>query len=49
MLGEKNAYSNSYSSVMDKFTVDKPEYESDEDYDSEIIFDKFVGNALEDL
>ena len=49
MLGEKNAYSNLYSSVMSKFTVDKPEYESDEDYDSEIIFDKFVGNALDDF
>lgn len=49
MLGEKNAYSNLYSSAMDKFTVEKPEYESDEDYDSEIIFDKFVGSALEDL
>ena len=49
MLGEKNAYSNLYSSMMEKFTVDKPEYESDEDYDSEANFDKFVGNALSDF
>ena len=49
MLGEKNAYSNLYSSMMEKFTVDKPEYESDEDYDSEVNFDKFVGNALSDF
>lgn len=49
MLGEKNAYSNLYSSVMEKFTVDKPEYESDEDYDSEVNFDKFVGNSLADF
>lgn len=49
MLGEKNAYSNLYSSMMKKFTVDKPEYESDEDYDSELVFDKLVGAALEDF
>lgn len=49
MLGEKNAYSNLYSSMMKKFTVDKPEYESDEDYDSEVAFDKLVGAALEDF
>lgn len=49
MLGEKNAYSNLYSSMMEKYTVNKPEYESDEDYDSEVTFDKFVGNALSDF
>lgn len=49
MLGEKNAYSNLYSSMMKKYTVDKPEYESDEDCDSEVVFDKFVGNALSDF
>ena len=49
MLGEKNAYSNLYSSMMKKFTVDKPEYESDEDYDSELVFDKLVGAALDDF
>lgn len=47
MLGEKNAYSNLYSSMMKKFTVDKPEYDSDEDYDSEVVFDKLIGTALE--
>lgn len=49
MLGEKNAYSNLYSSMMKKFTVDKPEYESDEDYDSEASFDRFVSGALKDF
>lgn len=49
MLGEKNAYSNLYSSIMEKYTVNKPEYESDDDYDSEIIFDKFVANAISDF
>lgn len=49
MLGEKNAYSNLYSSMMEKFTVDKPEYESDEDYDSEIVFDRFISNAIEEV
>ena len=47
MLGEKNAFSNLYSSMMKKFTVDKPEYQSDEDYDTEIIFDKMFGNGME--
>lgn len=49
MLGEKNAYSNLYSSMMRKFTVDKPEYDSDEDYDSEVVFDKIIGTALKDF
>ena len=49
MLGEKNAYSNLYSSMMKKFTVDKPEYDSDEDYDSEVVFDKIIGTALKDF
>ena len=43
------SYSNLYSSMMEKYTVNKPEYESDEDYDSEVTFDKFIGNALSDL
>ena len=33
--------------MMKKFTVDKPEYDSDEDYDSEVVFDKLIGTALE--
>ena len=45
MLDKKNAFSNLYSSTMKKFTVNKPEYESDEDYDSEVIFDRMIENA----
>lgn len=45
MLDKKNAFSNLYSSIMKKFTVNKPEYESDEDYDSEVVFDKMIENA----
>ena len=45
MLNVKNALSNLYSSVMKKFTVNKPEYNLDEDdYDSEINFDTIFGN-----
>lgn len=47
MLGEKNAFSNLYSSIMKKFTVNKPEYQSEEDYDTEIIFDKMLENAMD--
>lgn len=46
MLDKKNAFSNLYSSMMKKFTVNKPEYESDEDYDSEMVFDKRFENAM---
>ena len=45
MLDKKNAFSNLYSSMMKKFTVNKPKYESDEDYDSEVAFDKMIENA----
>ena len=45
MLDKKNAFSNLYSSTMKKFTVNKPEYESDEDYDSEVVFDRMIENA----
>lgn len=47
MLDKKNAFSNLYSSMMKKFTVNKPEYESDEDYD-ELEFDKRFGKSLND-
>ena len=44
-LNIKNAFSNLYSSVMKKFTVNKPEYNLDEDdYDSEINFDIIFGD-----
>ena len=50
MLNVKNALSNLYSSVMKKFTVNKPEYNLDEDdYDSEINFDTIFGNQSSDL
>ena len=48
MLDKKNAFSNLYSTMMEKFTVRKPEYESDEDYE-EVEFDKKFGKALSDL
>ena len=47
MLNVKNAFSNLYSSMMRKFTVNKPEYNSDEDdCDSEINFDAIFGDAI---
>lgn len=49
MLNVKNAFSNLYSSMMKKFTVEKPEYNLDEDeYDSELNFDTIFGNAIND-
>ena len=49
MLNVKNAFSNLYSSMMKKFTVNKPEYNTDEDdYDSEINFDTIFGDTLSD-
>lgn len=50
MLNVKNAFSNLYSSMMKKFTVNKPEYNVDEeDYDSELNFDTIFGDQLSDL
>lgn len=50
MLNVKNALSNLYSSMMKKFTVNKPEYNLDEDdYDSEINFDTIFGDQSSDL
>ena len=49
MLNVKNAFSNLYSSMMKKFTVNKPEYNLDEDsYDSEINFDTIFGDQSSD-
>lgn len=50
MLNVKNAFSNLYSSMMKRFTVNKPEYNLDEDdYDSEINFDTIFGDQSSDL
>ena len=50
MLNVKNAFSNLYSSMMKKFTVNKPEYNLDEeDYDSELNFDTIFGDQSSDL
>lgn len=50
MLNIKNAFSNLYSSMMKKFTVNKPEYNLDEDdCDSEINFDSIFGDQSSDL
>lgn len=46
MMGMKNGYSRLYSEYMKKYTVEKPEYESDED--SEALFDAIFGNAISD-
>lgn len=50
MLNVKNAFSNLYSSMMKKFTVNKPEYNLDEDnYDSELNFDTIFGDQSLDF
>ena len=50
MLNVKNAFSNLYSSMMKRFTVNKPEYNLDEDdYDSEMNFDTIFGDQSSDL
>lgn len=45
MLGLKNAFSHIYETFMKQFTVNKPQY--DEDEDSEIIFEKVFGSLEE--
>ncbi len=42
MMGIKNAFSNLYSKFISKYTVNKPEYDSDDN--SEVIFDAIFGN-----
>lgn len=42
MMGLKNGMSNLYTDFMKKFTVEKPEYDGDEN--SEILFDAIFGN-----
>lgn len=42
MLGLKNTFSHIYERVMNKFTVNSPQYDDDED--SELIFEKIFGS-----
>ena len=43
MMALKNGLSNLYSKFIKKYTVEKPEYDNDED--SEALFDAIFGNA----
>ena len=45
MMGLKNGHSRLYSQYMKQYTVEKPEYESDED--SEALFDAIFGGAID--
>lgn len=45
MMGMKNGHSRLYGKYMKKYTVEKPEYESDED--SEALFDAIFGSSLD--
>ena len=45
MMGLKNGFSRLYSKYMKQYTVEKPEYESDED--SEALFDAIFGGAMD--
>ena len=47
MMGLKNGLSNLYTKFMKKYTVEKPEYDNDED--SEVIFDAIFGSNNDDL
>lgn len=46
MMGLKNGLSNLYSKFMKKYTVEKPEYNDDEN--SEVLFDAIFGNQTLD-
>lgn len=45
MMGLKNGFSRLYNKYMKQYTVEKPEYESDED--SEALFDAIFGSSLD--
>lgn len=45
MMGLKNGFSRLYSKYMKQYTVERPEYESDED--SEALFDAIFGSAMD--
>ena len=47
MMGIKNSFCKAYDDFMNKYSVKKPEYES-EDYDSEALFDAIFGGDLDD-
>ena len=47
MMGLKNAFSHKYEQFINKYTVNKPQY--DEDSDSEALFDKIFGTKDDDL
>ena len=48
MMGLKNGLSNLYSKFMKKYTVEKPEYDDNED--GEVLFDAIFGNSnMDDL
>lgn len=46
MMGLKNGLSNLYGKYMKKYTVEKPEYDSDDDSDA--LFDAVFGGGLKD-
>ena len=46
MMGLKNGLSNLYTKFMKKYTVEKPEYDDDED--NEALFDAIFGSTIED-
>lgn len=46
MMGMKNGHSRLYSKYMKQYTVEKPEYENDED--SEALFDAIFGGSMSD-
>ena len=47
MMGLKNGLSNLYTKFMKKYTVNKPEYDDEEN--SEVLFDAIFGNPSSDL
>ena len=46
MMGLKNGFSRLYDKYMAKYTVERPEYDDDED--NEVLFDAIFGGALDD-
>lgn len=46
MMGLKNGFSNLYTKFMQKYTVEKPEYDDDED--NEALFDAIFGGTVDD-
>lgn len=47
MMGIKNSFCKAYDDFMKRYSVKRPEYES-EDYDSEALFDAIFGGDLDD-